>query len=67
MALSEDQSLKLAMAIEGSKERYEELSEWEQGFIASTEERHTQYGDDIRVSDKQWAVIDRIYEKVVPR
>lgn len=65
MALSEDDRLTLELTIEGSKEKFDELTEWEQGFMVSTEERYNSYKDNIRFSDKQWAVIIRVYSKVV--
>lgn len=64
MALNDDQRLKLEMVIEGAKERFDELTDWEQGFLVSTEERYKEYGDNTRFSEKQWAVIERIYDKV---
>lgn len=67
MALNDEDRLRLELAIEGAKDNFDELSEWEQAFMVSTEERHKEYGDGTRMSDKQWAVIDRIYEKVGPR
>ncbi len=62
--LNDDQRLKLEMTIEGAKENPDALSDWETGFITSTEERYAQYKDATRVSVKQWAAIDRIYDKV---
>lgn len=40
------------------------LSDWERGFIKNQLDRHAQYGADTRVSPKQWAVINRVYEKL---
>lgn len=74
MSLSVDERLRLDMILEGYKEKREEaerndeedpLSEWEQGFIISTEERYNLYKDETRISPKQWAVLNRIYDKVV--
>lgn len=69
MALSEEARFKLEQTIEACKEEeaWDMLSEWEQGFLTSTDERFKQYGDGTRFSDKQWAVIERIYEKVAPK
>lgn len=74
MSLSVDERLRLDMILEGYKEQREKaeemdepdpLTEWEQGFIISTEERYNLYKDETRISPKQWAVLDRIYDKVV--
>lgn len=67
MALNDEERLKLELAIEGAKDNFDELSEWEQAFMVSTEERYKEYGDGTRMSEKQWGVIDRVYEKVGPR
>lgn len=40
------------------------ISEWEEGFMASTEERIEKYGQNTHMSPKQWAVIEKIAEKV---
>jgi hypothetical protein len=65
MALSSDEQMKLEIIFEGAKEFFDELTEWEQGFVVSTEERYNQYKDGTRVSAKQWGILDRIYDKVV--
>lgn len=69
MPLSEDQRFKLELVIQGVKEAMDnpnsEITEWEQGFITDQAERYAQYGDNTRFSDKQWAIIDRVYDKVV--
>jgi hypothetical protein len=69
MALNDDQRLKIDMVLEACKEpeMFHSLSEWEQGFISSTEERYNLYKDATRFSEKQWAVIDRIYDRVMPQ
>ena len=40
-----------------------ELTEWEEGFIAGMVKRRERYGDSITVTEKQWAVLDRIHDK----
>lgn len=69
MALSDDQVYKLELTINGVKEAMDkpdtDVTEWEQGFISDQAERYEQYGTGMRISDKQWAIIDRVYDKVV--
>ena len=65
MALDIDQRLKLDMILNGSEASPEALSEWETGFVSSIAKRHEQYGDDIAISIKQWAILDRIYVSVM--
>lgn len=68
MPLSSEQILKLELTINGVKESADdpgsEVTEWEFNFMVDQEERYQQYGDGMRISDKQWAIIDRIYDKV---
>lgn len=40
------------------------LSQWEEEFLEKTEERVDQYEDRVFVSEKQWAVLKRIREKI---
>lgn len=55
---------KLELILNGAKEHESVLSDWERGFIQDTMERLEKFGTRIRVSDKQWAVLDRIYGKL---
>jgi hypothetical protein len=45
-------------------ETFDSLNNFEQGFIDQLRDRFTQYGNLTYLSDKQWAVIRRIQEKV---
>jgi hypothetical protein len=65
MALDLEKVHKLELIINGAKDRFDELSEWEQGFVVSIEERYKEYKDGVLISDKQWGILDRIYEIVV--
>lgn len=40
------------------------LSNWEQEFLDSMRDRVERYGVNVLVSDKQWAVIERIQAKI---
>lgn len=67
--MTSDEQLKLELIIQGVKESMDdpdtEVTEWEQNFVIDQEKRLIEYGDRTRMSDKQWAILDRIYEKVV--
>lgn len=63
--MTDDEFMKVQQTITAAKDNFEDLTEWEQGFMVSTEERVLQYGQDIRMSPKQWGVIDRVYDKLV--
>lgn len=39
------------------------LTEWEQTFLASLDERYDKYADDVVISDKQFASLERILKK----
>ena len=67
MSLSPDDRYTLEIAIQGSKDNPSALTDWETGFIASTEERFQTYGDETRFSPKQWDCVTRIYDKVAPK
>lgn len=40
------------------------LSAWEDEFVASLLERLEQYGSKTFISEKQWAILDRLEEKI---
>ncbi len=40
------------------------LSHWDIEFIMSLEERYQQYGDSIRMTEKQWEQFERIEKKL---
>lgn len=42
----------------------DELTDWERNFMEDQIKRYEQYGERTRFSDKQMAVIDRVYEKL---
>lgn len=67
MSLNDDSRLKLELVLEAAKENSDALSDWEIGFMSSTQERYDTYKDAIRFSEKQWAVIERVWDKVGPR
>ncbi len=39
-------------------------SDWEKGFLTDQQDRMEKYGQDIRLSPKQWAILDRIANKI---
>lgn len=40
------------------------LSDWERGFLEDQKERYEKHGSAIFLSGKQWAVLNRINEKL---
>lgn len=42
----------------------DKLSEWEQNFMKDQLDRWRQYGDRVRFSEKQLAVVGRVYKKI---
>ena len=67
--MTDDEILKLDLVIQGVKEAQDdpdtEVTEWEFNFVIDQETRKIEWGDRMRMSEKQWAIIDRIYNKVV--
>lgn len=65
MSLTEDEDEKLQHMLGLLEENIKLLSEWEQGFIRDQIKRYEEYRANIRVSPKQWAVINRIYKEKI--
>jgi hypothetical protein len=65
--VTEDEIHKLQLIITGIEEQGAtcDVTKWERDFMDSQRERLEQYGERTRISDKQWAIIDRIYDKVI--
>lgn len=64
MTLTIEQEEKLRTYMATIAERRKSLSDWESSFFSDQEKRYEQYGSRIHLSPKQWAVLDRMYEKV---
>ena len=45
-------------------ENSSKLNDWEKGFMTDQQSRYEEYGENMRVSPKQWAVMNKIAEKV---
>ena len=54
--------------LEGLFEAYDgnetATSEWRQGFMSDQIERHTKYGAEMRLSPKQWKVLNGVAEDI---
>jgi hypothetical protein len=64
MPLNENQLQFVEFAFPVIKENRHQLSTWEQGFMDDQFERFTEYGPDTSFSEKQWAVIERVWNKL---
>lgn len=64
MNLSLELDEKLRFMLETIGESRKDLSEWEQGFYDDQAKRYDEYGARINLSPKQWAVLNRMYDKV---
>lgn len=56
---------RLKELIETAKGALDDLSDWEQDFVYDLEAKISQYGDRTYMSDKQWAVLERIEKKAL--
>lgn len=64
MTLTSAENDRLADMLAAIEPEMASLSDWERSFIKDQLERHEKYGSGIRISPKQWAVINRVYEKI---
>lgn len=65
--MAEDEIYKLQLIFTGIEEQGAtcDITDWERSFMADMQERFNEYRERTRISDKQWAIIDRIYDKVI--
>lgn len=57
---------KWELTLSVAKDEWGSLSEWEQNFMVDMESKVLEWGDRARISEKQMAVLDRIYDKCAP-
>lgn len=62
MSLTKDQE-KALKDILSAAQISTNLSEWEQQFIDDMTDKYEEYGEDLRLSDKQWEILHRIETK----
>lgn len=62
--MTEDEISFLESTIEARNDHGQMISEWERKFIDDQAQRYEKYGDDTRMSPKQWAVIAKIADKL---
>jgi hypothetical protein len=60
----EEEQLSHLQEIIDAAENSEALNDWEKGFLADQIGRFKEYGDEIRMSPKQWGVLEKIWDKV---
>lgn len=64
MNLSLELDEKLSFMLSTIGENRKDLTEWEAGFYDDQVKRYDEYGAKINLSPKQWAVLNRMYDKV---
>lgn len=64
MALSEHEADWLEGLFDATQAEADRLSGWESGFVADQQSRYEQYSSSLRLSAKQWAVLQRIAQKL---
>lgn len=62
--MTDEEEQKLRTYIQTISDARAKLSDWERNFFADQEKRYAEYGAKVFMSPKQWAVLDRVYEKV---
>ncbi len=63
MSLTDEQEEKFRFVVHTLDDARKDLSEWERNFLDDQLKRYDQYGSKITLSPKQWAVLDKMYEK----
>lgn len=64
MPLTEEQEERLSLLLSELEANRKSLSDWERGFLDDQSKRFDQYGAKVFMSPKQFAVLERMYEKV---
>lgn len=64
MNLSLELEEKLKFTLDTIAEHRKDLSDWERGFFDDQVKRYDEFGARMYLSPKQWAVLNRMYDKV---
>lgn len=64
MALSEEQTNWLETFFAQCDTNAAKLSQWETNFVTDQKTRYEEHGAEIRMSPKQWAVLNKIDAKI---
>lgn len=66
MSLGEQEQDRLELILNSFTENtdHSALTKWEADFMADQVERFKQWGSRMRISEKQWEVLDRVYDKL---
>jgi hypothetical protein len=65
MAISMEEDATLTQLLGELEPELPKMSAWAQGFISDQIKRHRQYGTDIFMSAKQWAMIRKLHDEHV--
>lgn len=57
---TEDEKATFVGMIEKFHANWNALNDWEKGFVEDQEKRYEEYGDDTRLSPKQWDMMRKI-------
>lgn len=64
MALTDDEGEYFERLLDACAANPDKLSAWETSFMEDQRKRWEEYGHGIRLSPKQWGILNRIGEKV---
>jgi hypothetical protein len=65
MPLTDEQETRLASLLEGLEPEIKNLYPAAKDFVSDMVKRHDQYGQDTRVSPKQWDWLTKLYKEFV--
>lgn len=63
MSLTTEAEEKFSFILSSISENIKVLSDWEKGFYDDMVKRYDEFQANIRISEKQWSVLQRMYEK----
>lgn len=65
MSLTDDEENRLIHLLSSLEENLKLLSEWERGFVLDHVKRFEEHKSNIRLSPKQWAVLERVFKEKI--
>lgn len=65
MSLTTEEEDRLIHLLSSLEDNIKLLSDWERGFVIDNVKRYEEHKSNIRLSPKQWAVLERVYKEKI--
>lgn len=65
MSLTSEEEDRLIHLLSSLEDNIKLLSDWERGFVLDNVKRYEDFKSGVRLSPKQWAILERVYKEKI--